>query len=160
MGKAFMTARIMITICVLLYAAGVPYLEVYGTHVFNMEWHAHARLHNVWQLITNSLIGVSCLWLVWARNEIRLPALLSALVTGGFILAFLLREFYQGSMKHSDGSEVTVLGLVNIGVAGFGLGLLLLAVAVLLDAWSPSRDEREEGGSIHHKLANKKRALQ
>lgn len=136
-----MTARLMITICILLYAAGVPYLEVNETHVFNMEWPAHARLHNVWQLITNSLIGISCLWMVWARNDIRLPALISTLVMGGFMLAYLLRGFYHGSVKHADGTEIMVLGLVNIGVAAYGLGLLLLAVAFLLDARSKSRDE-------------------
>jgi len=134
-----MTARVMITICIFLYAAGVPYLEVNETHVFNMEWPAHARLHNFWQLITNSLIGVSCLWMVWTRNEIRLPVLMSTLVMGGFMLAYLLRDIYQGSMKHTDGSEVMVLGLVNIGVAAYGLGLLLLAAAFLLDAQSHHR---------------------
>lgn len=51
-----MTARIMITLCILLYAAGVPYLEVNETHVFNMEWPSHARLHNVWQLIESLLL--------------------------------------------------------------------------------------------------------
>jgi len=135
-----MIARVMITVCILFYAAGVPYLEVNETHVFSMDWPAHARLHNVWQLITNSLIGVSCLWLVWARKEIRLSALMSALVMGGFMLAYLLRDFYQGSMKHTDGSEVTVLGFVNIGVAAYGLGLLLLAAALVLDARSRPRD--------------------
>jgi hypothetical protein len=110
-----------------------------------MEWHSHGRLHNVWQLITNSMVGIFCLWLVWARNEIRLPALLSALVTGGFMMAYLLRGFYEGSMKRSDGSEVTVFGSINFGVAGFGFGLLLLAAAFLLDAWSRSKgDARQE----------------
>tara|TARA_R110002051_G_scaffold325086_1_gene425693 strand:+ start:731 stop:1156 length:426 start_codon:yes stop_codon:yes gene_type:complete len=136
-----MTARIMITLCILLYAAGVPYLEVNETHVFNMEWPSHARLHNVWQLITNSLIGVTCLWMVWARNEIRLPVLVSTLVMGGFMLAYSLSEVYQGSMKHTDGSEVMALGLVNIGVAGYGLGLVLLAAAFYLDARSRYRDQ-------------------
>jgi hypothetical protein len=135
----------MITICILLYAAGVPYLEINATHVFNMEWHSHARLHNVWQLITNSMVGILCLWLVWARNEVRLPALLSALVTGGFMIAYLLRGFYEGSMERSDGSEVTVFGVINFGVAGFGLGLLLLAAAVQLDAWSRSKNEDRQG---------------
>lgn len=143
-----MTARIMISICILLYAAGVPLLEVNDTHVFNKEWHSHARLHNVWQLLTNSMIGILCLWLVWARNEIRLPAVLSALVTGGFILAHSLREVYGGSMKHTDGTEVTVLGVVNIGVAGFSIGLLLLVAAFLLDARSSSRESGRRGESL------------
>lgn len=131
-----MAARLLITFCIFLYTLGVPYLEVSETHVFNMAWDAHARLHVVWQLITNSVIGVSCLLLVWTRNLIRLPAFMSALVMGGFMLAYLIREFYQGSVTHADGTEVMVLGLVNIGVAAYGLGLLLLAAAVLLDSRS------------------------
>jgi len=135
-----MIARLMITICVLLYAVGVPILEVNDTHVFNMEWPAHARLHNVWQLITNSLIGISCLWLVWIRHDIRMPALMCSLVMGGFMISYLLRGIYEGSVKHSDGTEITVLGFVNLGVAAYGLGLLLVAVACWLDAQSRNRN--------------------
>jgi hypothetical protein len=60
---------------------------------------------------------------------------------GGFMLAYLLRGVYQGSMKHTDGSEVMMLGLINIGVAAYGLGLLLLAAAFLLDVRSRYRGE-------------------
>jgi|RifCSPhighO2_12_1023870.scaffolds.fasta_scaffold00214_3 hypothetical protein len=140
-----MTARIMITLCILLYTVGVPCLEVNETHIWNTQWPAHARLHNVWQLITNTLIGAGCLWLIWIRKEILLPAVASALVTGGFLLAFVLRGFYGGSMVHTDGSEVTILGAINIGVAGFGLGLLLLVPPVLLEVRRRREEQRKAG---------------
>ena len=154
-----MTARIMITLCILLYAVGVPYLEVNETHILNMHWPAHARLHNAWQLITNTLIGAGCLWLVWVRREILLPAVASALVTGGFLLAFVLRGLYGGSMEHTDGSEVTVLGGVNIGVAGFGLGLLLLLCAVVPDV-RRRREQQHKAGLDSLETDSQRRAAQ
>ena len=47
------------------------------------------------------------------------------LVTGGFLLAYLLQDLYGGSMKYLDGSEKT-LGGINIGVLGFGIAFTLL----------------------------------
>ena len=121
-----------ITFVILLYAVAVPFLEINNTHVFNPDWTPHVRIHEVWQLITNSAIGVLCLWLVWVKKEIRLSTLLSMLITGGFLLAYLLQDLYGGSMKYLDGSEKTILGL-NIGVVGFGLGFILLTIVHFYD---------------------------
>ncbi|WP_411028898.1 hypothetical protein [Spongiimicrobium sp. 3-5] len=115
----------IITFSIFLYAVAVPYLEINATHVFNPDWTPHVRIHEVWQLITNSGIGLLCLWLVWSKKEIVLSTLLSMLVTGGFLLAFALKGFYGGSMKYLDGSEKTLFGL-NIGIVGFGLAFILL----------------------------------
>jgi len=120
-----MTKKLLITISVLLYAVAVPVLEINDTHVFNPDWVAHARIHEVWQLITNSAVGLLCLWLVWVKKETFISAILSLLVMGGFLLAFLLKDLYGGSMKYEDGSEKTVLG-INIGILGFGAAFLLL----------------------------------
>jgi hypothetical protein len=121
-----------ITFSVLLFAIAVPILEINATHVFNPDWTPHVRIHEVWQLITNSGIGMLCLWLVWVKNETKISALLSLLVTGGFLLAFMLKDQYGGSMKYLDGSEKTILG-INIGLVGFGLAVTLLVLALLLD---------------------------
>jgi uncharacterized membrane protein len=108
-----------------LYAVAVPVLEINDTHVFNPDWTPHAKIHEVWQLITNFTIGIFCLWLVWVKNELKTSILLSMLVIGGFLLAYSLQNFYGGSMKYLDGSEKTILG-INIGVLGFGLAFILL----------------------------------
>lgn len=122
--------KFAITFSVVLYAIGVPYLEINDTHVFNPDWTPHVRIHEVWQLITNSSIGMLCLWLVWYKKETSLSAVLSLLVTGGFLLAYVLQDTYGGSMKYLDGSEKTLLGL-NIGAIGFGLAFLLILLSFI-----------------------------
>ncbi|PQB03324.1 hypothetical protein BST83_18665 [Polaribacter filamentus] len=123
-----MIKKIAITFSVILYAVVVPFLDVSETHVWNPDWTPHALIHEVWQLITNSSIGVVCLWLVWYKKDVRLSTLLSLIVMGGFLLAFFLKDGYGGSMKYLDGSEKTVLG-INIGILGFGIAFLFLILS-------------------------------
>lgn len=120
----------IITFSIILYAFAVPFLEINDSHVFNPDWTPHVRIHEVWQLFTNTGIGVMCLWLVWFKNETKISAILSLLITGGFLLAFILKEFYGGSMKYLDGSEKTLLG-INIGVLGFGLAFILVLFTLM-----------------------------
>lgn len=131
-------AKIMITCCIVLYAIGVPVLELNQTHVFNPEWPSHARLHNVWQLVSNSLIGGWALWLLWFRHNITTPAIMSLIVTGGFMGAYLSQNLYGGSMLHSDGTEKAIAG-INIGVLGFGVGIALVLLATALNYWKGRR---------------------
>lgn len=126
-----MIKKIAITFSVILYAVVVPFLDINETHVWNPDWTPHARIHEVWQLITNSSIGVFCLWLVWYKKEVQLSTILSLIVTGGFLLAFFLKDGYGGSMKYLDGSEKTVLG-INIGILGFGIAFLFLILSHML----------------------------
>lgn len=119
------TKKVTISLVILLYTVAVPFLEINDTHVFNPDWTPHAKIHEVWQLITNSSIGILCLWLVWVKNELKTSILLSMLVTGGFLVAYFLQDVYGGSMKYLDGSEKAILG-INIGVLGFGISFILL----------------------------------
>lgn len=121
--------KFSVTFSVLLYAFAVPFLEINDTHVFNPDWTPHVRIHEVWQLITNSSIGLLCLWLVWKKNEYKTSTILSMLITGGFLLAYAIQDTYGGSMKYLDGSEKTLLG-INIGVLGFGIAFLLLSFSL------------------------------
>ena len=115
-----MIDKLLLTLSILLYAVVVPYLEINDTHVFNLAWVAHAKLHEVWQLITNSSLGAIALWLTWFSQNGRAQAsAIALLVTGGFLAAFAMQDLYGGSMIHPDGSEKTALG-INVGVLGFG----------------------------------------
>lgn len=116
----------------LLYAIAVPYMELNATHVLNPDWTPNVRIHEVWQLITNSGFGALCLWLLWVRKEIILSPIISFVITGGFLVAFSFQDIYGGSMKYLDGSENTVLGL-NLGVVGFGLVATLLVINILIE---------------------------
>lgn len=137
-----MMKKIAITFSVLLFAIAVPFLDLNETHVWNPDWTPHARIHEVWQLLTNSSIGILCLWLVWFKKETTISALLSLFVTGGFLLAFLLKDGYGGSMKYLDGSEKTVAG-INIGVLGFGIAFLLLVLSIV---WTSKRKTTNKDG--------------
>lgn len=127
-----MFSRILITFGILLYGIAVPILEINDTHVFNPDWAPHVRIHEVWQLMTNSTIALLCLWWVWARNQIRLPALMGLIVMGGFLFAFAIQDSYGGSMKYLDGSEKTIFGL-NVGLVGFGLAFILTSLALWME---------------------------
>lgn len=120
------------TFGILIYAIGVPILEINNTHVFNQDWTPHARIHEVWQLLTNSGIGLFSFWLVWNKQKIIVPSLLGLLITGGFLVAFVLKDFYGGSMKYLDGSEKAVLG-INIGILGFWIVFLIFLYTLLVE---------------------------
>jgi len=124
--------KVAITFSILLYAFAVPYLEINETHVFNPNWTPHARIHEVWQLITNTSIGFLCLWLIWKKKETSISGVLSLMVTGGFLMAYFLKNIYGGSMKYMDGSEKTLLSM-NIGLLGFGLAFAFIVLAYLLE---------------------------
>lgn len=121
-----MRYRLGLTACLIPFGLLTPMLEIGPTHVCNSDWPAHARLHEVWQLVTNSGLAILCLWLAWARREIRLATAIAAIVVGGFLLALILAPAYGGGMKHSDGTEQTVAG-VNAAVAVMALAMAGLA---------------------------------
>lgn len=125
-----MFSKLLVSFCVLLYTLGLPFLEINSSHVFNPDWTPHVRIHEVWQLITNSSIGILCLWYIWIKNQITVSAVLSLLITGGFLSAFMLKGFYGGSMQYLDGSEKTLLG-INIGIVGFGFAFIVLLGVIL-----------------------------
>lgn len=121
-----MAAKIVLTACLLTFGVVVPVLEVNDTHVFNPLWPGHARLHEVWQLVTNAALAALCAWLAWRAKAVRLAAVVGACVTGGFVLAHALGDLYGGSMQHTDGSELAVGG-INVAVVA-----MVLATAALL----------------------------
>lgn len=127
-----MIAKVLVTAGVLAFGLLVPVLEINSSHVFNPEWAPHARLHEVWQLATNTALAVFCLWLVWGKNNIRLPGVLTLFITGGFLFAYTIRGVYGGSMVLSDGSEKAWMG-INLGVVVFGLVVILSVLAMVLD---------------------------
>ncbi|MDN7143706.1 hypothetical protein KC131_23940 [Pseudomonas sp. JQ170] len=126
-----MLAKCLVTIGIVFYAVVVPILEINETHVFNQAWEAHARLHETWQLFTNTAIGAFSVWLVWGKDDLRLASLLTLFVTGGFLMAYWLRDGYGGSMVLSDGSEKMILG-INLGLFAYLLAILLAGLAVMI----------------------------
>lgn len=133
-----MLSRIFVTIAFLMYGVVVPVLEINATHVFNPEWVPHARLHEVWQLTTNTSLGLLCLWLAWAKGKIRAASTLGIFIMGSFLFAYVARAAYGGSMVLSDGSEKTVFG-INLGVFAFTIAIVLSLAAILMERRQASK---------------------
>ncbi|MDZ4379734.1 MAG: hypothetical protein U0942_00160 [Parvibaculum sp.] len=106
-----MPARLLMTAGILVFGLLIPILEVNATHLFNPDWPQHARFHDAWQLLTNSSLAVLCLWLVWARGQIALSALIGTCVMGGVVLAHALGDLYEGYATYEGGTELALLGL-------------------------------------------------
>ena len=127
-----MIGKLLVSVGIVFYAVVVPVFEVNGSHVFNSAWEPHARLHEVWQLFTNTAIGLYSVWLVWGRSNLKLASLLTLFVTGGFLLAYWLRDGYGGSMVLSDGTEKLIMGM-NMGLFAYALAIILAGVAIMID---------------------------
>lgn len=125
-------AKLAVTFGIALYAIAVPALELNDTHLFNAAWPAHARLHEAWQLLTNSALGAWALWCIWGKDDVRTGAFVGIVIMGAFIASDLLAPLYGGSMVHPDGTRLLIFG-VDIGFVGFGLGAAATLGGLVLD---------------------------
>lgn len=134
----FRFAAIVVTVSALISGITIPILELNETHLFNSIWPAHARLHEAWQLITNSALSALAVFLIWSRRAPRLAILLSLIISVPFLLAFAAESTYGGSMLHSDGTQLAVWG-INLGVlVALVLSSLLLLSLVLFRSEKPT----------------------
>lgn len=124
-----MLAKISVTAACLVLALMVPALEINETHLLNPHWPSHARLHEAWQLLSNATLSMLCLWLAWTQAKARLASAIMLALTGSFLVAFIARATYGGSMQHTDGSEL-MMGGVN---PAFGV-MLATSVALAVGA--------------------------
>jgi hypothetical protein len=126
-----MISRILGTLALIIYAFVVPVMELNSTHLFNPDWVPHARTHEAWQLITNTSFGVLALWLIWKRDNPQLAGVISTIIMGSFLIAFLLQDSYGGSMAISSTQpQKTILG-IGLGVLGASLSFSLAIASVI-----------------------------
>lgn len=120
-------AVIVVTLSALVSGIIIPILEINETHLFNSDWPSHARLHEAWQLMTNSALSALAVFLIWSGRAPRLAIILSLVISAPFLLAFAAASTYGGSMLHSDGTQLAVWG-INLGVL---VALIMSSLLVL-----------------------------
>lgn len=125
MHKTLFFQRILLTLSVSVLGLLVPYLEYSPTHIFNPDWPGHAKLHDVWQLITNSTFSAAAAYLAWTRNDLRPAARLGLVAPVAFLLSYLLMDHYGGSMVNSDGTEL------RFGPYNASMIMMLIVSAIL-----------------------------
>jgi hypothetical protein len=133
-----MFLKIAISFACLILAVAVPVLEVNATHLFNPAWPGHARLHEAWQLMSNVVIALICIYLAWRTDHGRIAAAVLLAVTGSFLAAFALAGLYGGSMEGTS-SAATEAGGVNPAVAVMAVATLLLVFGLAVTPRSHGR---------------------
>jgi len=118
-----------------IFVLVVPALEISGTHLFNADWPAHARLHEAWQLLTNASLSVLALFFVWRWRRPMSALAICLAVSMPFMMALAMQAAYGGSMRHSDGTELAVFGvnaatLLMLGILGVLCASLYLEIQV------------------------------
>jgi hypothetical protein len=98
-----------------IFSGLIPAMEINSTHLFNPEWPEHARLHEAWQLLTNASISLLAVACVWTQRAPRLGISLALIICGAFLTAWVLGSTYDGSMLHTDGTQMAVAG-INVAV--------------------------------------------
>ena len=72
-----MMSRWLTTICLIIGSLLPIAVDTGHTHLLNPDWDEHSRVHEVWRLITNLFIAIIGLYILWKKDNLLLPAILS-----------------------------------------------------------------------------------
>tara|TARA_B100000989_G_scaffold144722_1_gene107799 strand:- start:383 stop:781 length:399 start_codon:yes stop_codon:yes gene_type:complete len=91
-----MTSKYLTSICLILGSIIPIIVDTGHTHLFNVDWDEHSRVHEVWRLVTNLSIAIVGLYILWFKNYLFLPAILSTCIIFGFFIAVISMPLYDG----------------------------------------------------------------
>jgi hypothetical protein len=102
------TARILLTLTILGYAAVTIKADFNKTHATNPTWTPHARFHVVWQILSYAGVGLIALYLIWVPGpapleRLYLAAAISVAIYGAFFAAVFARPVFGGALYDDNG---------------------------------------------------------
>ena len=106
-------------------------IDVGITHLLNPDWDAHARVHEVWRLSTNSFIAFIGLYLIWIMQKELLAALLSLCLLLGFWVSVFLMPFYDGLAVGQGVDELEPFG-VPINIISFAVVSIIQIAGLII----------------------------
>lgn len=124
--------RIIFTVLIVVYAVLPMLAEFNATHVVNPDWPGHARLHNVWLIVQNALLGLLALYLIWvqpSRGNLLIAGSIGAIIFGSFLIAGGTAPLYGGSFT-DPGAEVIVVDGTDINVYVLGASFVLSLIGL------------------------------
>ena len=86
-------------------------VDIGSSHLFNPDWDAHARVHEVWRLSTNFLIFGLGIYLLWVKKNEVLSAFLSLCIHLGFVFSAATMSLYGGAATTEGVSEPSIIGI-------------------------------------------------
>ena len=119
------------SIALICAGLGPLLIDVGITHLQNPDWDAHARVHEVWRLSTNTFIAFLGLYLIWIMQKELLAALLSLCLLLGFWVSVLLMPFYDGLAIGQGVNELEPLG-IPLNIISFAVVSIIQIVGLIL----------------------------
>lgn len=126
------STRIVFTVLIVVYAVLPMFAELNSTHVVNPNWPGHARLHNVWLIVQNALLGLLAFYLLWiqsSRENLLIAGLIGTIIFGGFLIASLTAPLYAGTLT-DPGGEVLLVDGVDINVYVLGASFVISVISL------------------------------
>ena len=103
------------TLCLIVGGIVPIIVDISSSHLFNPDWDAHARVHEVWRLSTNFLIFGFGIYLLWVKKNEVLSACLSLCIHLGFVFSAATMSLYGGAAIGEGVPEPSIIGIpVNI----------------------------------------------
>ena len=130
-------AQLLITAATLAYGLGPFIVDMNKTHLLHPAWPGHARFHLMWAAVSQALVGIVALWLVWAeavdqRWRCQLAAVLGLAMTVSFGVTVVFMKRFGGTLHDPHGIPPMGGKLDgNLLAVGAMTGLLLWALALL-----------------------------
>ena len=119
------------SIALICAGLGPLLIDVGITHLLNPDWDAHARVHEVWRLSTNSFIAFLGLYLIWIMQKELLAALLSLCLLLGFWVSVFLMPFYDGLAVGQGVDELEPFG-VPLNIISFAVVSIIQLAGLIL----------------------------
>ena len=120
------------SIALICAGLGPLLIDVGITHLQNPDWDAHARVHEVWRLSTNTFIAFLGLYLIWIMQKELLAAILSLCLLLGFWVSVLLMPFYDGLAIGQGVNELEPLGIPLNIISFAAVSIIQIAGLILM----------------------------
>ena len=122
--------KLLTSLCLILAGIGPLLLDIGDTHLFNPDWDAHARVHEVWRLSTNFLIFGLGIYLLWVKRNEVLPAFLSLCIHLGFVFSAATMSLYGGAATGEGVPEPVIIG-IPLNVFMFSSMFLIQSIVLI-----------------------------
>ena len=119
------------SIALICAGLGPLLIDVGITHLQNPDWDAHARVHEVWRLSTNTFIAFLGLYLIWIMQKELLAAILSLCLLLGFWVSVLLMPFYDGLVIGQGVNELEPFG-IPLNIISFAVVSIIQIAGLIL----------------------------
>jgi hypothetical protein len=120
------------SIALICAGLGPLLIDVGITHLQNPDWDAHARVHEVWRLSTNTFIAFLGLHLIWIIQKELLAAILSLCLLLGFWVSVLLMPFYDGLAIGQGVNELEPFGIPLNIISFAAVSIIQIAGLILM----------------------------